>query len=143
MNPRARLFAVTIAGICLGGNLAAARADTLNVAADAQTNSKKLTLKGGIDPAMTVCNTPTCNLQAGAVFTSFARFDLSPLPAGATVDNVQLDPAAPAAGRTLKDLDIRKNTGATVIAIARSGEAVTNPGPDFTLQADDIVVLGR
>jgi CPA2 family monovalent cation:H+ antiporter-2 len=61
--------------------------------------------------------------------------------AGATVDNVQLDPGAPAVGRTLRDLDIRKNTGASVIAVARNGEANTNPGPDFVLLADDIVVL--
>jgi len=61
--------------------------------------------------------------------------------AGATVDNIQLDPGAPAVGKTLRELDIRKNTGATVIAIAREGEANTNPGPDFQLQSDDIVVL--
>ncbi len=61
--------------------------------------------------------------------------------AGATVDNVQLEPGAPAVGRTLQELDIRKNTGATVIAIARDGEANTNPGLDFMLQPDDIVVL--
>jgi CPA2 family monovalent cation:H+ antiporter-2 len=66
---------------------------------------------------------------------------IAALFAGATVDNIQIDPDSPARGRTLKDLDIRKNSGATVIAIARNGDAVTNPGPDFALQADDIVVL--
>jgi CPA2 family monovalent cation:H+ antiporter-2 len=66
---------------------------------------------------------------------------IAALFAGATVDHVQLAPGAPAAGSSLRELDIRKNTGATVIAIARNGEANTNPGPDFTLQPDDIVVL--
>jgi CPA2 family monovalent cation:H+ antiporter-2 len=66
---------------------------------------------------------------------------IASLFAGATVDNIQLQPGSPAEGRTLRDLDIRKQTGATVIAIARNGEAVTNPGPDFALQIDDIVVL--
>jgi monovalent cation:H+ antiporter-2, CPA2 family len=66
---------------------------------------------------------------------------IAALFAGATVDHVQLDPGAPAAGRSLRELDVRKNTGATVIAIARNGEANTNPGPDFMLQQDDIVVL--
>jgi CPA2 family monovalent cation:H+ antiporter-2 len=61
--------------------------------------------------------------------------------AGATVDHIQIEPESPAVGKTLRDLDIRKNTGATVIAIARNGEANTNPGPDFTMQLDDIVVL--
>lgn len=59
----------------------------------------------------------------------------------ATVDNVQIEPESPAAGKTLRELDIRKNTGATVIAIARKGEAVANPGPDLRLEPDDIMVL--
>lgn len=66
---------------------------------------------------------------------------IASLFAGATVDNIQLDHGAPAIGRTLRELDIRKNTGASVIAVARDGEANTNPGPDFTMQPDDIVVL--
>jgi CPA2 family monovalent cation:H+ antiporter-2 len=66
---------------------------------------------------------------------------IAALFAAATVNNVQIGPDDPASGKTLKELDIRKNTGATVIAIARNGEAITNPGPDFTLNPDDIVVL--
>ena len=66
---------------------------------------------------------------------------LASLFAGATVDNIQVQPESPAAGKTLRELDIRKNTGATVIAIARNGEAVPNPGPDFKLEPDDIIVL--
>ena len=66
---------------------------------------------------------------------------LAALFAGATVDNIQIQPGAPGAGRTLRELDIRNQTGATVIAIARNGEAVPNPGPDFRLEPDDIIVL--
>jgi CPA2 family monovalent cation:H+ antiporter-2 len=66
---------------------------------------------------------------------------IAALFADATVDHIQLDPDAPAVGRTLRELDLRKNTGASVIAVARNGEANTNPGPDFTLQPDDIIVL--
>ncbi len=66
---------------------------------------------------------------------------LASIFAGATVDNILIEPHSPAASRTLRELDIRKKTGATVIAIARNGEAVTNPGPDFALHPDDIVVL--
>ncbi len=61
--------------------------------------------------------------------------------AGATVDTLQIQPGTPPVGMTLQELDIRKQTGATVIAVARNGEAVTNPGPDFLLQPEDIVVL--
>jgi CPA2 family monovalent cation:H+ antiporter-2 len=41
----------------------------------------------------------------------------------------------------LRELDIRRSSGATVIAIVRNGEAITNPGAEFTLQVDDILVL--
>jgi CPA2 family monovalent cation:H+ antiporter-2 len=61
--------------------------------------------------------------------------------AGATVDNIQIDPQSPSVGKTLSQMDLRKATGATVIAIVRNGEASKNPGPDFAIQADDILVL--
>ncbi len=66
---------------------------------------------------------------------------LAALFAAATVDNVQVQPDHPCVGRTLANLNIRKATGASVIAIVRNGSAVTNPGPDLSLQADDILVL--
>jgi CPA2 family monovalent cation:H+ antiporter-2 len=66
---------------------------------------------------------------------------IAALFADTTVDNIQLDSDAPAVGKNLRDLDVRKNSGATVIAVARNNEAVTNPGPDFVLQPGDIMVL--
>jgi CPA2 family monovalent cation:H+ antiporter-2 len=70
---------------------------------------------------------------------NFSR--IASLFAGATVDNIQLSPGDPAVDKTLRELNIRNITGATVIAIARAGQANTNPDPDFLLQSDDIVVL--
>ncbi len=66
---------------------------------------------------------------------------LAALFAAATVDNVQVQPESACIGKTLKELDIRRSSGATVIAVVRNGEAVTNPGIDFRLEADDILVL--
>jgi CPA2 family monovalent cation:H+ antiporter-2 len=61
--------------------------------------------------------------------------------AAATVDNAQITTGAPCIGKSLCELDLRRASGASVIAIVREGAALTNPGPDVTLQADDIVVL--
>lgn len=48
------------------------------------------------------------------------------------------------AGRTIGELEIRSSTGVTVVAAMRSGKAVPVPGPDFTIQAGDtLVVMGR
>ncbi|HAK59897.1 MAG TPA: potassium transporter KefB [Nitrospiraceae bacterium] len=66
---------------------------------------------------------------------------IAALFANATVENVQIQPDSSAVDKTLKELDLRNTTGATVIAVARNGEASTNPGPDFRLQSDDILVL--
>jgi hypothetical protein len=70
--------------------LSDAGADTLNVAADAFTNSKKSTHTFGLLPGMTVSNNSYCTLTTGATCTGFARFDLAPLPTGAVVDKAVL-----------------------------------------------------
>ncbi len=44
-------------------------------------------------------------------------------------------------GKTLRELDLRKKSGSTVIAIVRKGEAKTNPHADFMIDAGDILVL--
>lgn len=46
-----------------------------------------------------------------------------------------------AAGRTIRELAVRKQSGATIIAIRRGSERITNPLPDTLLQAGDTVVL--
>jgi len=45
------------------------------------------------------------------------------------------------AGKTILELDLRKNSGATIIAVARGGQAKTNPEPDYRIEAGDILVL--
>lgn len=60
---------------------------------------------------------------------------------GSTVDNFQVPEGSPSADRSLRELDIRNATGATIIAVAREGKAITNPGPDFRIEAGDILVL--
>lgn len=44
-------------------------------------------------------------------------------------------------GRTLRDLDLRRRTGATVIAIVRGGEPRTNPAADAPIRPHDTLVL--
>jgi K+/H+ antiporter YhaU regulatory subunit KhtT len=47
----------------------------------------------------------------------------------------------PAAGRSLRDLDVRATTGAEVLAVLRGREVLTAPSLDARLQAGDSVVL--
>ncbi len=49
--------------------------------------------------------------------------------------------SSPFTGRSIKQLDIRAHTGASVISIYRGGTNIPNPDPSATLQAGDIVIL--
>lgn len=45
------------------------------------------------------------------------------------------------AGKELKTIDLRKNTGATVIAVVRGNESFASPGADFSIEEGDTLVL--
>ncbi|MGI8873828.1 MAG: cation:proton antiporter regulatory subunit [Egibacteraceae bacterium] len=64
--------------------------------------------------------------------------------AGLSIEWLGIPDGSPAAQRSIGDLQIRSSTGVTVIAAMREGEALPVPGPDFSLQAGDtLVVMGR
>ncbi|MCR4294516.1 MAG: cation:proton antiporter, partial [Elusimicrobia bacterium] len=56
-------------------------------------------------------------------------------------EQLLLTEGAPAVGRSIEDLRIRAETGATIAAIYRDGEHLTNPTPDTVLRAHDLIVL--
>ena len=58
-----------------------------------------------------------------------------------TTDTYQLEPGSAAAGRTLRELDLRAVSGATVIAVVRNGQALPNPDPELRLETGDTLVL--
>lgn len=46
-----------------------------------------------------------------------------------------------AAGRSIAELNLRKQTGVSIIAIVREGHALANPGPETRLMEGDVLVL--
>jgi K+/H+ antiporter YhaU regulatory subunit KhtT len=48
-----------------------------------------------------------------------------------------VSPQSPFAGRTLAELRIREELGVLVVSIQRGTERITNPGPDFQVEAGD------
>jgi len=44
-------------------------------------------------------------------------------------------------GMTIAELNLRARTGCMIIAVVRNGDPTTNPGPEFVLQANDVLVL--
>ena len=53
---------------------------------------------------------------------------------------IRIQKGATAAGRTLRDLDVRRRTGALILALEREGEVLTNPAPDLVLEPGDDVL---
>jgi CPA2 family monovalent cation:H+ antiporter-2 len=54
---------------------------------------------------------------------------------------VSLPPGARAAGRSLRELDLRGPAGARVLAVLRRDEVAVNPSPDMLLEESDRLVL--
>jgi CPA2 family monovalent cation:H+ antiporter-2 len=59
---------------------------------------------------------------------------------GATTDIISVLEDSPLVGQSLRQIDLRKRTGATVIAAVRDGKPVSNMGAEFVLQAGDLLV---
>ncbi len=56
-------------------------------------------------------------------------------------ERFELREGSSAIGRTLSELELRRTTGATVLAVKRGGTVHSSPSGDFCLQASDIIVV--
>ena len=59
----------------------------------------------------------------------------------AELENIVIAPGAPAAGKLLRELQLRNVTGASIVGIERGTENIVNPDPDEELQPEDRVLL--
>lgn len=61
--------------------------------------------------------------------------------AAGTTEVFLVQEGSPACGVSIRELDLRKRTGVTIIAIVRGEEPNTNPAPDATIEQGDSLVL--
>lgn len=83
--------------------------------------------------------------QAGSILEGayFQPVDLEEIqvPIGESIiEWIDVSATSPLIGQTLRDSNIRQQTGTSVIAIQRGDETISNPGPDVTIKDDDILV---
>jgi CPA2 family monovalent cation:H+ antiporter-2 len=57
------------------------------------------------------------------------------------VELISIRDSSPAIGQRLDQINLRAETGATLVAVRRGSEMVTNPGPDFVFAARDVAIL--
>ena len=59
----------------------------------------------------------------------------------AELETTEIPPGAAMIGRKLREIPLRAQTGASIVAIERAGQRLINPGPDEVLCASDRVLL--
>ena len=57
------------------------------------------------------------------------------------IDGYRVPDNSHLAGRSIAELQIRRKTGVTVVAVRRGPEVFTNPGTDFEFRAGDIILF--
>ncbi|HWQ13958.1 MAG TPA: cation:proton antiporter [Roseiflexaceae bacterium] len=57
------------------------------------------------------------------------------------IEWVDLRAGSPCAGRSIRECSIRQRTGASVVAVLRGDELLSNPTPDLVLRAGDMVAI--
>ncbi len=77
-----------------------------------------------------------------------AEIEAADLPAGlleaAHLDSVRLAKGSPVIDQRIGELDLRANTGVSIVGIERDGERIVNPGPEETLlEGDRLLLLGE
>jgi voltage-gated potassium channel len=57
------------------------------------------------------------------------------------LETLSVSPSSSVVGRTLKEVDFRKHTGVTILAILHCGEIITNPDADYVLMSEDVLTV--
>jgi CPA2 family monovalent cation:H+ antiporter-2 len=94
-----------------------------------------------IEQQITVIRAESYGMLRGLSLSHERLSKLSDLFLKSTIEQLVITEESPAVQRTLGEMDLRKETGATVIAIARGDSVITNPGGDIVLQPNDVLVL--
>ena len=83
-------------------------------------------------------------VMAGAYFQPTLTRQIEAVVGGLLIDWVTIAPASAGAGRSIAELEVRRRTRMTIVAILRGDEAVVAPEPTEVLQPGDrVVVVGR
>jgi len=94
-----------------------------------------------IEAQVTMIRAGNYGMLRGQPATTARRADLYSLLEATATQTFMIEPASPACGRTIRDMNLRAETGVTIIAVVRGGRPRTNPPPDMTLEAGDVLVL--
>ncbi|WP_262249140.1 cation:proton antiporter regulatory subunit [Parapedobacter soli] len=58
-----------------------------------------------------------------------------------TIEWIKVSKDSPSLGKSIGELEVRKRTGASIIAAIKEGDSIINPGPDYVMSADTTMVV--
>lgn len=80
-------------------------------------------------------------LRGASLSTESALDRIAEILEATLTDTFLVKRGSPGEGQSLLDLDLRRRTGVTVIAVVRAGNPMTNPSPEMRLETNDTLVL--
>jgi len=78
---------------------------------------------------------------SGAYYKPKILEDLEVTLQGIAIEWFRIGSVAPARGKSIGELQIRKRTGVSIIDIIRGGQSLPNPGPETVLEEGDTLVV--
>ncbi len=58
-----------------------------------------------------------------------------------SIEWIKVNKDSPNIGKSIGELEVRKRTGASIIAAIKEGDTIINPGPDYVMRADTTMVV--
>jgi CPA2 family monovalent cation:H+ antiporter-2 len=94
-----------------------------------------------INAQIKIIRSESYGMLRGVAKTSRSMEKITELLKAGTAETFLILGDSPAAGKSLKELELRKSTGATIIAVVRGEKSITSPPPDFRIKEGDTLVL--
>lgn len=153
-DPRRRLVTGDVTEVALPGighryDVPSVEGGTVTVVIHHSGRRDLYVLRGGDQPQAAVALTDSQARTLGAIlggayFKPAVIEEIEAVIGGLLIDWVTLDENSPGTGRTIADLQVRRDTKMTIAAILRDHETLVAPEPSQTLRAGDrLVVIGR
>lgn len=94
-----------------------------------------------IEQQVEIIRSGTYGMLRGLSLSQERLLKISELLLKSTVQQYVLQPGSPAVNITLRQLNLRGESGATILVAIRGDTANNNPDPDFRFEAGDVLVL--
>ncbi len=94
-----------------------------------------------IDQQISVVRAGSYGMLRGLSLSAERLMKISELFLKSTIQQVVIGGDSPVKDLTIRQINLRKDTGASIIAVVRGEEVFTNPSPEFQLRENDLLVL--